>query len=376
MKYLLACSLLFAALLASADEYGHPPSVQAYREARAFFRQHQSPESLRRFNRESPAEQAMLLGNVYWHEATQRRGQAWDEFGAGNPQVHERARLFLQESLRLSEGNQHGLTTVEQAYVYRLLGQIAQVRRVFDQAEAFYRRSMALGGAEACANLGAMWEARGNYGRALKVYEDCQPDLVSPVLLMNLGAIHYNGLGVPQDYLKGAGYWLKSYALFGFDPDVNFNLGLYFSQLVMDAGRARFHFVLAAALGDAEAGRRLTTGVSRDVANLFAAELSRLEPTMRVMRLGERLRYLLAERHLDLPDRDGLTFSMDASGAYLTLQGRCSSEKALTRALALMFRLLYVDTGSYSGAESAALAQRLRAGETLWKLCTSKRHAG
>jgi len=338
----------------SSTEVDQAVSPAEFRQAVAFFKKYGEPSEIKRFERQPAARKAMLLGSTYWHRAT--KGQNQLKTGSDGSIAHELPRRLLLQAA----AHPDGLTSVETGYVFILLGQIDQVRGNRSQAETSYRKSMELGNEEACNNLGVMWEQSGDYDKALSIYHGCLPALKSSVLLMNLGSIYYNGLGRPRDHSKGAGYWQQSFDLFGYDPDVNYNLGLHHFQDTGDLEKARYHFALAEALGDRGAREKLTGSAlrKRDASRQFADELSGADETQRRWKIDARLRHTLGERFLDFP-QDGLTFRQSDHGNRLLLSGKAKDEKVVRQALTLMFRLLYVDRLAWSPDEIGGLQESL-----------------
>lgn len=340
-----------ASYVTAADSIVSP---EEFRQAVAFFKKNGEPTEIKRFERQPAARKAMLLGSTYWHHAT--KGQSLVKTGSDGPTSHELAR----RQLLLASANSEGLTSVETGYVFMLLGMIDDVRGNRLLAETSYRKSMALGNEEACVNLGAMWEHSGDYDKALSIYQGCLPELKSSVLLMNLGSIYYNGLGRPRDHRKGAGYWQQSFDLFGYDPDVNYNLGLHHFQDTGDLDKARYHFALAEAMGDKGAREKLAVSVlrKRDASGQFADELRKADETQRRWKIEARLRYTLGERFLNYP-QNGLTFRQVDNGNRLLLSGKAKDEKEVLQAVTLMFRLLYLDRLAWPADEVRALQESL-----------------
>lgn len=297
-----------------------------FRQALAFHTRHGEPSDIQNFDRNTPARKALLLGSTYWLK--------------GGKAHREIARRLLLQAVEQPDA----LNKFNQGYAHGLLGDIEQQRQQFDAAEQHYRLAIAAGNESACVNLGAMWEAQKQYDKALKVYTDCLPTLPSPLLLMNLGTMHYNGLGVVQDRNKGAGYWQQSFEMFAYDPDDNYNLGLYHLQITHDFTKARYHFALANALGDQEAARKIADpaiiGLYADRA--FADELRQADKDRRRELLHDRLLYTLDKRYLDTA-REGMTFHLSEDGNLITLTGKPKNVEARERAIIQMFCLIYVD---------------------------------
>jgi TPR repeat protein len=297
-----------------------------YRQALAFHTRHGEPYDIRNFDRNSTARKALLLSSTYWLK--------------GSKTQREIARRLLLQAVEQPDA----LNKFNQGYAQRMLGDIEQQRRQFDLAEQHYRQAIAVDNESACVNLGAMWEAQQHYEQALKIYTDCLPALRSPILLMNLGTLYYNGLGMARDLNQGADYWQQSFEMFAYDPDVNYNLGLYHLQHSKNFTQARYHFALAYALGDKEAAGKIADpeliGLYADRA--FADELRETDKDHRRELLQERLRYTLEKRYFNKA-QDGMTFSLGEDGNLLVLSGKPKNAEARERAIIQMFRLIYVD---------------------------------
>lgn len=236
------------------------------------------------------------------------------------------------------------LNKFNQGYAQRMLGDIEQQRRQFGLAEQHYQQAIAVENESACVNLGAMWEAQQQYEKALKIYTGCLPGLKSPILLMNLGTLYYNGLGMARDLNRGADYWQQSFEMFAYDPDLNYNLGLYHLQNSKNFTQARYHFALAYALGDREAAGKIADpaliGLYAD--RTFADELRERDKDHRRELLQERLWYTLEKRYLNKA-QDGMTFSLGEDGNFLVLSGKPKNAEAREHAIIQMFWLIYVD---------------------------------
>lgn len=119
-------------------------------------------------------------------------------------------------------------------YSYAQLGQLAE-------SETWYRRAIAKGSADACVNLGVMFETKKQFQQAEQLYLSCLPDNESALLYLNLGTLYYNGL-VKQDHRLGGEYWQRSAKLEPFDSDIQYNLGVYYLNTERDLDKARYYF--------------------------------------------------------------------------------------------------------------------------------------
>jgi len=302
-----------------------------YRQAIAFHKLHGNPYDIRNFDRKNPVSKAVTLGSTYWLKG----GKAYREI----------ARRFLLQAVEKPDAEYKS----DQNYAHGLLGDIEQQRQQFELAEQHYRQAIESGDDDivnenACVNLGAMWEAQKQYDKALKVYTDCLPTLRSPILLMNLGTMHYNGLGMAQDRDKGANYWQQSFEMFAYDPDDNYNLGLYHLQITHEYTKARYHFALANAIGDWEAAGKIADPaiIGHFADRTFANELLQADKDHRRELLHDRLLYTLEKRYFDTK-REGMTFHLSEDGNLLTLSGTPKNTEARERAIIQMFWLIYVD---------------------------------
>jgi len=296
-----------------------------YRQAIAFHKRHGEPSDIKLFDQFSPSNKAVLLGSTYWLK--------------GGKEHREIARRLL-----LQAAEQPYSSKFNQGYAERMLGDIEQQREQFELAERHYRLAIAAENESACVSLGVMWEAQKQYDKAFKVYTDCLPTLRSPILLMNLGSLYYNGLGMARDFKQGAAYWQQSFDMFAYDPDVNYNLGLYHLQITRDFPKARYHFALSNALGEWEAAGKIAApaliGLFAD--RTFADELRRADKDRRRELLHDRLLYTLEKRYFD-EKQEGMTFHLSEDGNLLTLSGTPKNAEARERAIIQMFWLIYVD---------------------------------
>lgn len=326
-------------------------SPKEHRAAVAFFRQHSASREIKLFERYPPERKAFYLGNMYWAVATKDRD--WMRSDDEGKKSHDLAKRFLL-SAALRPGD---LNPVELGMLYHNLAQIEHVRGNFAHAEKRYRKSIDFENEDACVNLGVMWERQARYDKALSAYHGCLPKLKSSILLLNLGSIYYNGLGRPRDHVKGAMYWKQSFDLFAYDPDTNYNLGVHHSQDTKNFQQARYHYVLAQGLGDAEAGKKLAASALNavDASPLFAQELLRANVNQRRWAIGGRLEHLVGGWYLDYP-KEGFSFSLDADRNVLVLSGVANPEAGLSNAILMVFRLVYVDSTAFP----EAVRERLR----------------
>ena len=310
---LLPVLLLFAPVsfaLAAPQEI----TPAEYRQAFAFYELH--GHDLLPIKRYSPAYQDMSLGSTYWLY--------------GGKEYQELARRFLLHAVERPKTGKFAW----EGYAQNMLGDIEKQLQHFDLAEQHYRQAIAVKDKDACVNLGAMWAVQNQYEKARKVYTDCLPTLKSPLLLLNLGTIYYKGLGITQDKKQGADYWQQSYDMFAYDPDVNYNLGLYHLNHTRDFAQARYHFALANSLGDLKAEGKMDNPelVGYWADHIFADELWRADKDQRLVLLQDRLLYTLEKRYLGTA-RDGMTFALSKDCKLLRLSGTPKNAEARERAI-------------------------------------------
>lgn len=178
-----------------------------------------------------------------------------------------------------------------------------------------------------------------------QIYEACLPDRATPLLLLNLGTLYYNGQGVAQDRQQGAAYWQRSFAAFPYDADINYNLGIYQQQIQHDEPQARYHLAFAAQLGDQEAARKLQSEplLDKDASGQFAAELQQLDRGQFNLLLDDRIFYLSRQtRIIGETDAAGVTLDHCPDAAGLCVGGTLTAEN-MAKYLRLAFAIYYVD---------------------------------
>ena len=307
-----------------------PLNPEAYQAAVEYFQQHAQPYDRQRFaaHHADPRWQAqlsLLLGTTLLNGDTQL----------------DSARLLLQNAL----DTKPPLTAVSQRDASIRLGLLAEKQQRWDQAERHYRHAMAQGSDIACNYLGVLREHRQDYAGARAIYEACLPDRATPLLLLNLGTLYYNGLGVAQDRTQGAAYWQRSFAAFPYDPDTNYNLGIYQQQIREDWPQARYHLAFAAQLGDREAARKLQRGPlqDEDASGQFAAELQHLERDQFNLLLDNRIFYLSRQTRIHgETDAAGVTLDHCPDAAGLCVSGTLTADD-MAKYLRLAFAIYYVD---------------------------------
>ena len=303
---------------------------EAYQAAVDYFQQHAQPFDRQRFadHHADPRWQAqlsLLLGTTLLNGDTQL----------------DSARLLLQNAL----DTKPPLTAVSQHDASIRLGLLAEKQQRWDQAEQHYRLAMAQGSDIACNYLGVLREHRQDYAGARAIYEACLPDRATPLLLLNLGTLYYNGQGVAQDRQQGAAYWQRSFTAFPYDPDTNYNLGIYQQQIREDWPQARYHLAFAAQLGDRKAARKLQSGPlqDEDASGQFAAELQHLDRGQFNLLLDNRIFYLSRQTRINGEvDETGVTLDHCPDAAGLCVSGTLTAEN-MAKNLRLAFAIYYVD---------------------------------
>lgn len=307
-----------------------PLDPEAYQAAVEYFQQHAQPFDRQRFadHHADPRWQAqlsLLLGTTLLNGDTQL----------------DSARLLLQNAL----DTKPPLTAVSQRDASIRLGLLAEKQQRWDQAERHYRHAMAQGSDIACNYLGVLREHQQDYAGARAIYEACLPDRATPLLLLNLGTLYYNGQGVAQDRQQGAAYWQRSFAAFPYDADTNYNLGIYQQQIRHDEPQARYHLAFAAQLGDREAARKLQSGPlqDEDASGPFAAELQHLDRGQFNLLLDDRIFYLSRQTRITgETDAAGVTLDHCPDAAGLCVSGTLTTEN-MANYLRLAFAIYYVD---------------------------------
>jgi tetratricopeptide (TPR) repeat protein len=214
----------------------------------------------------------------------------------------------------------------------------------YDKAEQSYRHAITLGAADACVNLGAMFEHNKKYEAAKKVYTDCIPALESAMLYLNLGALYYNGL-VQKNQTLGALYWAKSHELDPYDLDIHYNLGVYHLNLSRDYARARYHFSVCA-WGDLTCaqtlGQKELIGLSAEQEHLN--EVLKKEGYARAHVLENRARHFLPEPIYFIDEEYGMTFALEQDdNGKATAISVTATQNNIEKAMLWLNRIAYID---------------------------------
>lgn len=337
MKPINSFYLLFFALLYCFTVYASADiqlSRLEYRAAVDYFLQHGKTDDLHRYEEHhaDPRWQAMLNLTLA------------STLLDGGSQLQIAKKLLLQSLI-----TKPSLTTVSQQDAYIKLGMLEEKFNNQTQAKLYYQQAMTHGSAIACNYLGVLFEQQSNYEQARNTYQACIPDRVSPLLLMNLGTLYYNGLGVEQDRKKGAYFWKQSFVSFPYDPDVNYNLGIYNQQIISNPLQARYHYALSAQLGDSAAKEKLQLGsvANEDASALFSAEFLKKDQASFNRLLSDRIFYLSGQIRVDGEmDTDGVTI-----GHCTYITGFCATgninRENLGKYIKLILRFYYVDFNSW-----------------------------
>ena len=263
----------------------------------------------------------------------------------GNTQLQTAKKLML-ESLAIKPA----LTRITKQDAYIKLGIVEEKLHEVDQAQNSYQQAMSQGSAIACNYLGVSFEQQKDYVKARDIYESCIPDHVTPLLLMNLGSLYYNGFGVEQDRKKGADFWQQSFNSFPYDPDVNYNLGIYYQQITHNYLQARYHFSLAAQLGDKASKQKLKNSdiAYEDSSELFASEFLKIDKESFNRLLDDRIFYLSSQTRVDgEADDDGVIIGHCEGKIGLCVTGRLT-EKNIKKVLDEALSYYFVDASSLS----------------------------
>lgn len=226
----------------------------------------------------------------------------------------------------------------------------------YDKAEQSYLRAITLGAADACVNLGAMFEHNKNYEAAKKVYTSCIPKLESAMLYLNLGTLYYNGL-VQKNQTLGALYWAKSHELDPYDLDIHYNLGVYHLNLSKDYASARFHFAVCA-WGDLTCaqtlGQKQLMGLSAEQEHLN--ELLKKEGYARAHVLQDRARHFLPEPIYFIDEEYGMTFTLEQDDTgKATAISVTAAQGNIEKAMLWLNRIVYIDMFSHINARTNLL---------------------
>ncbi len=326
-KWIIGLFLSYLSLctgLALAEESLIAP--EQYQAALQFHQQYGEKGDLERFDKKTPAAQAVLLGSTLALRGGDRA------LGA----------RFLLDALKHPEQ----LNQFDIGYTNNLLGGMYQNDGELDKAATFFQHARSADYTDACSNLGVVREEQNNYILARLTYLDCLKRSPTALAYLNLGTLYFNGLGVAKDPQKGGHYWSKSFEKFAYDPDTNYNLGIYHLRHTRHFENARYHLSLALALGDADVlpklAERSVIGIYSD--SIFAAQL-RLAPDTNRRRwiIQDRLRYTLEERYLDHTDEQGMTFTLSENAKEIQLTAQGQSDDQIEQAVIRMLWLIYVD---------------------------------
>lgn len=245
----------------------------------------------------------------------------------------------------------------------------------YDKAEQTYRHAITLGTADACVNLGAMFEHNKKYEAAKKVYNDCIPTLESAMLYLNLGTLYYNGL-VQKNQTLGALYWAKSHELDPYDMDIHYNLGVYHLNLSKDYARARYHFAVCA-WGDLTCAQTLG---QKELIGL-SAEQEHLNIVLdkhgfaRAHVLENRARHFLPEPIYFIDEEYGFKFQLvqDESGQATAISVTAAQDN-IEKAMLWLNRIVYIDAFSALNARTSLLMAKKPLAATSFTFLEQKHH--
>lgn len=232
-------------------------------------------------------------------------------------------------------------------YSYAQLGQLAE-------SETWYRRAIAKGSADACVNLGVMFETKKQFQQAEQLYLSCLPDNESALLYLNLGTLYYNGL-VKQDQRLGGEYWQRSAKLEPFDSDIQYNLGVYYLNTERDLDKARYYFSQCS-WQDAECASVLSHPllIGRSAEQAHWQALHQGSAVEQRHLLQARAQHLLPEPAYfdDQTAEIVLTTRWDGGGQWQSITATTTSPAQLEKACGWLNRLIWVDTFSGANAET------------------------
>lgn len=309
------------------------------------------------FDDYSNAKQALTLGSYLWFS---------EQEADGKTKIKNQQRL-AQNILRYATTLADGLNTFDQGYVYNLLAQTYQAQDNINKAAYYFNKSIDVEYSDACNNLGVMWEQQTDFKKAEQTYLHClsrSKEFATALLYLNLGTIYYNGSGqVASDKKLGAMYWQKSYELFPFDADINYNLGVYHVNQTKNYAQARYHFAycaykdlqcVAALSNKALIGKYANKPYLRDILTLK-------ERFQRELLLSERLKHAFDDSiYFDVATKHNLIFSMQKSKTAQVISVSVSFDKAQAeRAINMLHRLIYIDMFSDLNLKTLALKQAI-----------------
>ena len=351
---LLLTILLSTSVVSNESENTFDKAEWQY--ARDYFSKVGSDHENNLFNNYSVAKQAMLLGSTLWLSGeglTEKRliDKGKSAEGLNNQDKNEEQKNLAQQLLRYATSQASTLNTFEQGYLHNLLAQTYQNQNNTTQASLFFNKSISVEYPDACINLGVMWEQQKDFKQAEQTYLNClsrSNEFATPLLYLNLGTIYYNGSGkVAKNKELGAQYWQKSYNLFPFDADINYNLGTYHLNQTKNHSQARYYFAYCA-FTDLACSQALATkaliGLYAD--KQYLQELLNLQaPYQRENFLSDRLKYAFNEIiYFDELTKNNLLFSKKESTSNQVVNVSVTFKKEQTElATAMLNRLIYID---------------------------------
>ncbi|MDO6427542.1 hypothetical protein Q4489_10980 [Thalassotalea sp. 1_MG-2023] len=332
--------LLLSASVAFAERENHFDKIQ-WQYAHQHFSQVGTGLEIQIFDDYSITKQALTLGSYLWFK----------EHKGVTDKTKELDQKLAQQLLIYATNQANTLNKFDQGYLFNLLAQTYQVQRITPKAAYYFNKGIDVEYPDACNNLGVMWEQQADFKKAEQTYLHClsrSKEFATALLYLNLGTIYYNGLGqVASDKKLGALYWQKSYDLFPFDADINYNLGVYHLNQTKNYAQARYHFAycaykdlqcVAALSNKALIGKYANKPYLQDILTLQ-------EQFQREHLLSDRLKHAFdGNIYFDVTTKHNLIFTMQKSQVEQVTSVSISFEKAhAERAVNMLNRLIYID---------------------------------
>ncbi|OKY25680.1 sel1 repeat family protein [Thalassotalea sp. PP2-459] len=349
-------SLLLSTSVAFAEHENHFDKAQ-WHQALEHFNLVGTALENQLFDDYSIAKQALTLGSYLWFE---------EQKGANN-NAKESNQKLAQQLLLYAANQPDTLNNFDQGYLFNLLAQTYQVQRITSKATYYFNKGIDVEYPDACNNLGVMWEQQADFKKAEKTYLHClsrSKEFATALLYLNLGTIYYNGSGqVASNKKIGAMYWQKSYELFPFDADINYNLGVYHVNQTENYAQARYHFAYCA-YKDLQCVAALSHKalIGKYANNPYLQDILTLQAQFeREHLLSERLKHAFDDSiYFDVATKHNLIFSVHKSKTEQVISVSVSFKKAQAeRAINMLHRLIYIDMFSDLNINTLTLKQAI-----------------
>ncbi len=352
MKWLYVVVLIFTLALCAAVNSAEPDSgidKAQWQQAREYFSRQGSALENELFSGYSTAKQALLLGSTLWlndETLTQKNITQKNTNHKNEMQKTLAQRLLIQAASQADM-----LNKFDQGYLYNLLASTYQRENNIITAAHYFNLSIDVEYPDACNNLGVMWEQQNNFKQAKETYIRClalSKVFATPLLYLNLGTIYYNGAGaVNKNKLLGASYWQKSYDLFPFDADTNYNLGIYHLNETKRYAKARYYFAYCA-FSDPDCSQIIASNalIGHYADKAYLKEVLALSaPYQRENLLSDRLKYAFNEAiYFDELTKNNLRFTIETSdNNQVTSVAVSFTQSEAERATLMLNRLIYLD---------------------------------